>query len=145
MTDLIYLDYNCFQRGFDDLTQTRIKIEAIACQEIFTQVERNKVTLIWSFMHQDETLLCPFPQRKYAVLAIANICQVKIPPNIEVVELAKLFQQQTKLSSKDAIHVAAAEHIKADFFLTCDDNLIKQTLRLNLQTVVMNPIDYIRK
>lgn len=145
MTDLIYLDYNCFQRGFDDLTQTRIKIEAIACQEIFTQGESNKVTLIWSFMHQDETLLCPFPQRKYAVLAIANICQVKIPPNIEVVELAKLFQQQTKLSSKDAIHVAAAEHIKADFFLTCDDNLIKQALRLNLQTVVMNPVDYIRK
>lgn len=48
MTDLIYLDYNCFQRGFDDLTQTRIKIEAIACQEIFTQAERDKVTLIWS-------------------------------------------------------------------------------------------------
>lgn len=65
MTDLIYLDYNCFQRGFDDLTQTRIKIEAIACQEIFTQAERDKVSLIWSFMHQDETLLCPFPHRKY--------------------------------------------------------------------------------
>ena len=46
MMDLIYLDYNCFQRGFDDLTQTRIKMEAIACQEIFTQAERNKVTLI---------------------------------------------------------------------------------------------------
>ena len=145
MTDLIYLDYNCFQRGFDDLTQPRIKMEATACQEIFTQAERNKVTLIWSFMHQDETMLCPFPQRKYAVLAMANICQVKIPPEIEIIDLAKLFQQKTKLSSKDAIHVAIAEHIKADFFLTCDDNLIKQALKLNLQTAIMNPIDYIRR
>ncbi|MEM7756869.1 MAG: hypothetical protein AAF298_01875 [Cyanobacteria bacterium P01_A01_bin.40] len=145
MTDLIYLDYNCFQRGFDDLRQTRIKMEALACQEIFTQAEAKQITLVWSFMHQDETLLCPFPQRKYAVLGLANNCQVKIPPKIEVVELAKLFQQQTKLSSKDSVHVAAAEHIKADFFLTCDDNLIKQAVKLNLQTAIMNPIDYIRR
>lgn len=145
MTDLIYLDYNCFQRGFDDLTQTRIKIEAIACQEIFTQAERDKVTLIWSFMHQDETLLCPFPQRKYAVLNMATLCQVKVPPKIEIVELAKSFQQQTKLSSKDAIHVAVAEHSKANFFITCDDNLIKQAVKLNLQIAIINPIDYIRK
>lgn len=145
MTNLIYLDYNCFQRGFDDLGQTRIKMEAIACQEIFIQGEKNKVTLIWSFMHHDETLLCPFPRRKYAVLAMANICQVKIPPKREIIELAKSFQQQTKLSSKDAIHIATAEHIKADFFLTCDDNLIKQALKLNLQIAIMNPIDYIRR
>ena len=145
MIDLIYLDYNCFQRGFDDLTQTRIKIEAIACQEIFTQAERDKVTLIWSFMHQDETLLCPFPQRKYAVLNMATLCQVKVPPKIEIVELAKSFQQQTKLSSKDAIHVAVAEHSKANFFITCDDNLIKQAVKLNLQIAIINPIDYIRK
>lgn len=145
MTDLIYLDYNCFQRGFDDLTQTRIKMEAIACQDIFTQAERDKVTLIWSFMHQDETLLCPFPQRKYAVLNMATLCQVKVPPKIEIVELAKSFQQQTKLSSKDAIHVAVAEHSKANFFITCDDNLIKQAVKLNLQIAIINPIDYIRK
>ncbi len=145
MTDLIYLDYNCFQRGFDDLRQTRIKMEALACQEIFTQAEAKQVTLVWSFMHQDETFLCPFPQRKYAVLNMASICQVKIPPKIGIIELAKSFQQQTKLSSKDAIHVAAAEYIQANLFLTCDDNLIKQAVKLNLQTDIMNPIDYIRR
>nr|MDJ0572619.1 PIN domain-containing protein [Pleurocapsa sp. MO_192.B19] len=92
-----------------------------------------------------ETLLCPFPQRKYAVLNMANICRVKVPPKIKIVELAKSFQQKTKLSSKDAIHVAAAEYIQANLFLTCDDNLIKQAVKLNLQTDIMNPIDYIRR
>ncbi len=48
MRDLIYLDYNCFQRGFDDLRQTRIKIEALACQEIFTQAEANNIKLVLS-------------------------------------------------------------------------------------------------
>jgi predicted nucleic acid-binding protein len=145
MADLIYLDYNCFQRGFDDLEQTRIKMEALACQEIFTKAETNEVILVWSFMHQDETLLCPFPQRKYAVLNMANICQVKVPPKLEIVELAKSFQKQVNVSSKDAIHLAAAEYVKASFFLTCDDNLIKQGIKLSLQTEILNPIDYVRR
>ena len=145
MIDLIYLDYNCFQRGFDDLRQTRIKMEALACQEIFTQAEANQITLVWSFMHQDETMLCPFPQRKYAVLNMINLCRVKVPPELQIIELAKSFQQQVKVSAKDAIHVAAAEYTKANFFLTCDDNLIKKSLKLGLQTQIMNPVDYIRE
>ncbi|BAU44523.1 hypothetical protein [Leptolyngbya sp. O-77] len=62
--DLIYLDYNCFQQRFDDPNQIRIQIEALACQEIFNQAEAKTVQLIWSFMHEDETLLCPFPERQ---------------------------------------------------------------------------------
>jgi hypothetical protein len=116
MTYLIYLDYNCFQRGFDDLTQTRIKMEALACQEIFAKAETKQVTLVWSFMHQDETFLCPFPQRKYAVLNMANICRVKVHPELAIIELAKSFQQQVKLSPKDAIHLAALNISKQIYF-----------------------------
>jgi predicted nucleic acid-binding protein len=46
---------------------------------------------------------------------------------------------------KDAIHLAAAEYIKTNLFLTCDDNLIKQGIKLNLKIEIMNPIDYIRR
>ncbi|MGK7918877.1 MAG: hypothetical protein AB4080_02550, partial [Trichodesmium sp.] len=59
--DLIYLDYNCFQRGFDDPRQTRIQMEALACQELFIRAEVGTIKLVWSFMHLDETNLCPFP------------------------------------------------------------------------------------
>lgn len=48
MTDLLYLDYNYFQGGFDDLEQTRMKMEALACQEIFTKAETKEVNLVWS-------------------------------------------------------------------------------------------------
>ena len=57
--DLIYLDYNCFQRGFDDPQQVRIQMEALACHEIFVRAEGDKVRLVWSFMHEDETIICP--------------------------------------------------------------------------------------
>lgn len=32
--DLIYLDYNCFQGIFDNSSQIRIQLEALACQEM---------------------------------------------------------------------------------------------------------------
>ncbi len=51
--NLIYLDYNCFQRGFDDHRQIRIQMEALACQEIFNRTEREELQLVWSFMHED--------------------------------------------------------------------------------------------
>lgn len=53
--ELLYLDYNCFQRGFDDPRQVRIQMEALACQEVFEMTERQKVQLVWSFMYEDES------------------------------------------------------------------------------------------
>lgn len=143
--DLIYLDYNCFQRGFDDPRQIRTQMEALACQEIFVKAEGGKVRLVWSFMHEDEAILCPFPERKYEGLRLANLCKVRVGPEEEIRKLAKSFQKKGRLLAKDAIHLACASYIKADFFLTCDDSLIRQAKRLKLETVIMNPVDYIRQ
>ena len=143
--DLIYLDYNCFQRGFDDPRQIRIQMETLACQEIFVRAEENRLRLVWSFMHEDETILCPFPERKYEVLRLASLCKVRVGPDEEVHKLGKSLQNRGKVSSKDAIHLAPASHAKADFFLTCDDRLIKQVERLKLEMEFMNPVDYIRQ
>lgn len=143
--DLIYLDYNCFQRGFDDFRQIRIQMEALACQEIFVIAERDEVRLVWSFMHEDETILCPFSERKYEVLRLASLCRTRIGPEEEIYKLAKSLQGKGRLSAKDAIHLACASYTNADFFLTCDDRLIKQLKRLKLEIVVMNPVDYIRQ
>jgi hypothetical protein len=46
--DLIYPDYNCFQRGFDDPSQIRIRMEALACEEIFLMAEDKRIEMVWS-------------------------------------------------------------------------------------------------
>ena len=143
--DLIYLDYNCFQRGFDDPQQIKIQMEALACQEIFVRAEKDEVRLAWSFIHEDETILCPFPERKYEVLRLAILCKVRVGPEEKINNLAKSLQKKGGLSAKDAIHLACASYIDADFFLTCDDRLIKQAKRLKFEIVIINPVDYIRK
>ncbi len=143
--DLIYLDYNCFQRGFDNPRQVRIQIEALACQEIFLKAERGQVRLVWSFMHEDETILCPFPERKYEALRLAVLCKVRVGPHEEIRRVAQSLEEQARLSAKDALHLACASYVGADAFLTCDDSLIRQVKQLNLKMVVTNPVDYIRE
>src|SRR6266545_5969544 len=110
--DLLYLDYNCFQRLFDDPTQARIQMEALACQEIFNLAEKDLVQLVWSFMHQDETLLCPFPARKLEALRLASLCKLSIGPKPAIRSLAIDFQKQASLSAKDAVHLACAIETK---------------------------------
>jgi len=143
--DLIYLDYNCFQRGFDDPQQIRIRMEALACQEIFVRAEEGEVRLVWSFMHEDETLLCPFPERKYEIFRLATLCKVRVGPREEIYKLAKSFKKEEGLSAKDAVHLACASHAGANFFLTCDDILIRRAERLKLEMKILNPVDYIRE
>lgn len=143
--DLVYLDYNCFQRSFDDPYQVRVQMEALACQGIFALAEQDAIQLIWSFMHEDETILCPFPARKHEALRLATLCKVRLGPEEEIYTLANTFQKAGNLSAKDAVHLACAVHSKANFFLTCDDRLLKSARKLALVPKILNPVDYIRK
>ncbi len=143
--DLIYLDYNCFQRRFDDPRQIRIQLEALACEEIFLRAEIDEVKLAWSFMHEDETLLCPFPNRRNIALILSTLCKIRVGPEEEIYESALEFQRRSNLASKDAIHLACAHFIKADYFLSCDDKLVIQANKLGSEMAISNPVDYIRR
>jgi predicted nucleic acid-binding protein len=142
--DLIYLDYNCFQRRFDDPGQIRIQLEAMACEEIFLRAEIEEVQLAWSFMHEDETLLCPFPNRLNVAFILSTLCRTRIGPEPQIYESALEFQRVSNIASKDAIHLACAHFIKADYFLSCDNRLLRQAERLGLKMMILNPVDYIR-
>lgn len=142
--DSVYLDYNCFQRSFDDPSQIKIKLESMTCEEIFIRAERRSISLVWSFMHEDENILCPFIERKLEVYRLSFLCEIKIEPNIKIYNLAKNYQRTIKLSSKDSIHLACACHCKSKFFLTCDDDIIKRTKKANLNLKILNPVDYVR-
>jgi predicted nucleic acid-binding protein len=142
---IIYLDYNCFQRSFDDPGQIKIQMEALACEEIFKRAEKKQVKLAWSFMHEDENFLCPILERKLEVTRLSNLCRIRCDTNNTIYELAKSYQQKAHLSAKDAVHLSCAVYMKSNFFITCDDALIKRSKRLNLAIRVMNPVEYIRE
>lgn len=143
--NLLYLDYNCYQRVFDDMSQIKIQMEALACQEIFNRAQADLVQLAWSFMLEDEKILCPFPERKYETERLLELCKIRLGPKYEILPLAKSFQARERLSAKDAIHFACAVYIKASYFISCDGQLNKQANRLNVGIKALNPIDYLRQ
>ena len=114
---VIYLDENCFQRGFDDQTQARIRMEAIACQEILIQAETGKIDLVWSFMHMDETLQCPFPERKLAVIRLSDICRIRVGPSENIYTSSIRLQQKLALSPKMPCTSHAPYQFRPTYFL----------------------------
>jgi hypothetical protein len=143
--DLIYLDYNCFQRGFDDQRQVRIRMEALACEAVFAKAEEGKVQLVWSFMHEDESTLCPFPERKLEAVGLSTLCRTRLGPSEDVRVMALSFQQRVPLSAKDALHLACACFARANILLTCDDEFLRLAAQAASNVEVLNPVEYVRR
>jgi hypothetical protein len=61
---------------------------------------------------------------------------------------AKNHEAASKLKPRDAVHVACAQRIGCDFFITCDDALIQRASRGGRQSVlqvkVVNPVEFVR-
>lgn len=98
--DLLYPDYNCFQRGFDDPSQIRIRMEALACEEIFLMAENKRIEMVWSFMHEDETNLCPFPDRIDEVRRLSLLCEISLGPEKEICSNALVFSAISRAGLK---------------------------------------------
>ncbi|ODS32530.1 MAG: hypothetical protein SCARUB_02330 [Candidatus Scalindua rubra] len=127
--------------------RTELVLDNNNSKNYFTQLEAEKkeISLVWSFMHEDENILCPFIERKLSVVQLSTLCNKKIGPEEEILTLAKEFQQKAYLSSKDTIHIACANYVGCRYFITCDEVLLKRSKRLNLDMEIMNPVDYIRE
>jgi len=63
---------------------------------------------------------------------------------VKVYKSALEFQRRSKVTSKDAIHLACAHFAKADYFLSCDNRLVSQAKKFGLKMKILNPVDYIR-
>lgn len=47
------------------------------------------------------------------------------------------------ISAIDALHVATAESANADFFIACDDRLLKKGKLFKVKSI--NPVDFVQK
>ena len=45
----------------------------------------------------------------------------------------------------DAVHLAFAEEMKADYFITCDDDLLGTAARVRLKTTIIDPIAFVKE
>ena len=142
----IYLDVCCYNRPFDDWSQSRIRLEAEAILTIINFCQIGKWMLVSSTVIESEIAQTPNLIKRQQLEESLTLASSKVSVTPEMLNRAR---DLTKLSFKpfDSLHLACAEFAKVDILLTTDDRLLKKAV--NHQNIVKvqvdNPVKWLMK
>ena len=142
----IYLDACAVSRLTDDPSQSRIRLEAEAMEHFFRHLLAGRVRWICSSILELEIRRNPDAQRRDEALRMLVYATEMHLPDAWVTTRARLLQSMG-YGPFDALHLAIAEHSKADLLLTTDDRFLRQVRRgLGKPSVrAANPLDYLQE
>ena len=139
-----YLDNCCYNRPYDDQTQTRISLETQAKLQIQSMVRNHKLALVSSYVLMYENSKNPHEMRRNAIRSFIKehtSVYIDVDCGDEVKALADEIIA-TGVKTADAYHVACAILAGCDCFLTTDDRLLKYKTD---KIMMMDPTEFIRK
>ena len=140
---LIYFDTCCLQRPLDNRAQPRINIEAEAVLTLLGIIEKSNITLVSSEAIDYELSRILDKSRESKVREILSISNKYVVINNEIELLAKEYNNNG-IKPMDALHLACAINIKADYFCTTDDKFLKKAKCLiSPFTKVLSPLELI--
>jgi len=138
---LIYLDTCAVQRPLDDQSQLRVRVEADILLAVIAAAEANELEVASSDVLRFETENNPVPARRNLarrVLALASADTASTP---EVADRAKAYEK-AGIKPLDAVHLASAVAVGANFFCTVDDTLLRKARTANTgATRVVSPME----
>jgi len=141
----VYLDICCLKRSFDDQSQPRIAVESAAVVAILAAAERGQIELVRSAAHHAENAGDPDTERRAAV---AEWLAAGPSPSEATEDVRSRFTQarDAGIGQLDALHIAWAEELGADMFLTTDDRLVSRAARLTtIRVRVLNPTAFVQE
>jgi len=114
----IYLDNCCIQRPLDDRTQLRIAVEGEIILNILSLIEAGQISLLSSeiSLYEAEKISNTF-RREFTLKVLSERSGLFTQLNDAIEERSRLFTD-FGIKPIDALHLAAAEMLKADFFCT---------------------------
>jgi len=89
-----------------------------------------------------ENSLNPYDDVRQEIEMAASLAFKNITPNEAILNAAKEFESNG-IKPRDSIHLACALNGKAEYFLTCDDKLIKRASALDMNIKIINPLRFI--
>lgn len=132
-----------YNRPFDDQSQPRIMIETQIFIMLLLMISRGQFDLINSFVLEYENSKNPNIENRLKILDLLGCSTDCISLDKGILDRSLGFEKYG-LMGIDALHVACAEKAKADFFVTCDDNLIRKLERIdNIKISFYNLIDFV--
>lgn len=141
----IYLDVSCLNRPFDDQGQERVRLEAVAVSLILEHSARGRWKQVSSAMAVTEIAANPDPEKRRKAGEL-------LPEESDIIEVDESIARRarnlaaTGFTLADAVHIAAAEALRVDVLLTCDDRLMRRAQRSrDLRVKVANPLIWLRE
>ncbi len=140
----VYLDTSVYNRPFDDQSQPRIWLEALACSLLLQMIEEERILLITSSVVSYENSRSPFPERQFWVNQILAMATMHQQVTESIRQRARRLEGHG-IKAVDALHLACAESANADFFVTCDDRLLRRYRSLDTPLVsIYEPTEFVR-
>ena len=138
---IVYLDNCCFNRPFDDQNSFKVFLETQAKLMIQSFIRDEKIALIWSFILDYENSAHPDVIIKEEINCWRKVSTTVVRLDQSILDHAN---ELTNLGfgKKDALHIASACLVKADFFVTVDNGIIKKAHFVK-GTKIVNPIELI--
>ena len=140
---LLYLDACCLNRPFDDQRQRRILLESEAVLALLGEVASGKHQLADSAVLQFEIGRIVDPTRRQGVRDFLGYAELHQPLSGEIQTRAAVLCA-LGFKQMDALHLASAEELTADYFLSTDDRLVTRAVtHANLlKVLVANPLNF---
>ncbi|MDM8558504.1 PIN domain-containing protein [Candidatus Parabeggiatoa sp. HSG14] len=136
---IIYLDSSALNRIFDDQTQARIYLESSSMLLVFMLIENGFVDIVSSDALVFEKSQNPHDERRMFVSLILQKAKAFKSNDEKTLKRAEEIEQQYGIKGMDALHLACAEQLQVDAFITCDDKMIKRYMGL---LSVINPVTF---
>jgi hypothetical protein len=146
----VYFDTNIYCRPLDFQEDTRILAETEAILKIVDSTEKVNMVIISSdYVKFEIERIQDLSKRKDIRGFERLLSKTNVSSSKRLVILAHRFVTQCHIGSLDALHLAAACLGKADFLLTCDDEMVdeagcieKIAEKEGYRLKVRNPINY---
>ncbi len=120
----IYLDNCILNRPFDDQTFERIFLETQSFLILLKKIEEKQVNLTTSFANWYEAEKINDKERLEKISDYLSMSKQYIDFAEEIQTRAQILNT-LGFGAMDSLHIAAAEKARIDYFVTCDDGLIR--------------------
>ena len=137
----LYLDNCCFNRPFDSQSALTIRLETEAKLHIQAAIRAGQYALGWSYILDYENAANPLDERRSEIQkweTLADSFAVETPAILGAMKeiVAAGFK------ALDALHIACAQALECEYFLTVDKGILKKAKSIaNIR--IMNPIDFV--
>lgn len=137
----LYLDNCCFNRPFDDQDTLTIRLETEAKLHIQAAIRNGDYALGWSYVPDFENAANPISERRNEIQKWETLATAFAS---ETPAILRTMNELRNLGFKplDALHLACAEGLNCDCFLTVDKGILKKAAAV-VAVRTMNPLDFV--